>query len=109
MLKEQVFTTGALLVIAALWMISLYLNHKTYLNLQKALQAMSDHLMAISALIAAKDDAACMRETFFGTPTTLEMPSHCFCCGVLLEGGATQHKEGCAVRQLIEKYFPKAN
>ena len=37
------------------------------------------------------------------------MPTHCFDCGVLLMGGATQHKPGCAILALIEEHFPPVN
>lgn len=104
MLREQVFAIGALLVIP-LWITTLYLNHKTFLNLVKTLEAINDKLAAIGVLITANNDVARMRTMFF----TSELPSHCFSCGVPLEGGATQHKADCAVRQLIEKHFPKVN
>lgn len=32
----------------------------------------------------------------------MALPTHCYSCGAYLMGGATQHKEGCAVRKLIE-------
>jgi hypothetical protein len=35
------------------------------------------------------------------------LPSHCFDCGVVLMGGATEHKPECSIRKLIEENFPK--
>lgn len=31
------------------------------------------------------------------------MPSHCADCGVYLMGGATEHREGCSFKQLIDQ------
>lgn len=38
-------------------------------------------------------------------PPSDVFPSHCADCGVLLMGGATEHKQGCSFRALVEKYF----
>jgi hypothetical protein len=34
---------------------------------------------------------------------TMALPSHCGDCGVLLMGGATQHKPSCSIRRMIEE------
>ena len=36
----------------------------------------------------------------------IELPSHCWDCGVVLKGGATRHKEGCYILDLIRQHFP---
>ena len=41
-----------------------------------------------------------MREMPSGS--TFYLPETCFSCGAYLMGGATEHKEGCEVRKLIE-------
>lgn len=33
----------------------------------------------------------------------MELPTHCYSCGVYLMGGATEHKPDCEVRRLIEE------
>jgi len=33
----------------------------------------------------------------------LALPTHCYDCGVILMGGATEHREGCEIRRLIEE------
>lgn len=38
-----------------------------------------------------------------------KFPTHCADCGVLLEGGATQHAEGCAFLELVREHFPGFN
>ena len=36
-----------------------------------------------------------------------ELPTHCFDCGVYLEGGATRHKASCAIKRMIEEAVGK--
>jgi DNA-directed RNA polymerase subunit N (RpoN/RPB10) len=36
----------------------------------------------------------------------IELPTHCFSCRAHLEGGATRHREGCAILKLIREAFP---
>jgi hypothetical protein len=37
-----------------------------------------------------------------------QLPTHCFSCGVLLEAGATAHKEKCAILAVMRKHFGDA-
>jgi hypothetical protein len=32
------------------------------------------------------------------------LPTNCEACGVYLMGGATEHKPGCPIRQVIERW-----
>jgi hypothetical protein len=37
------------------------------------------------------------------------LPSHCLACGVPLAGGATRHRENCAILELIRENVPGYN
>ena len=67
--------------------------HKTIISLMGAIASVSKSLDAvINYLILETGD---------------NLPTHCFSCGVILQGGATIHRKGCTVLTLIEKHFPK--
>ena len=40
---------------------------------------------------------------------TIQLPTHCQDCGVVLQGGATKHKEGCQILAIIREHFPNWN
>jgi hypothetical protein len=34
------------------------------------------------------------------------LPDYCECCGAYLQGMATEHKDGCVIKEIIEEHFP---
>lgn len=38
-------------------------------------------------------------------PIQLELPTHCYWCGVYLMGGATRHKPDCEIEKMLRKMF----
>ena len=40
-------------------------------------------------------------------PVMFDLPTHCYSCGAYLMGGATEHKLGCEILQIIQAAFQK--